>query len=198
MEYGKHPSIILQNIFMEKPYQIQSPENAKIIFLGLDPNLDKNIENDNVLFNEFVKYFSDGIHYWNNNNVHTPMLKPIYKGDGKKYHKNFAKLGFSAKNSEDICFIELLKWFTYGKTSKNNKLFLKMVNDNENKSHLERIRELTNKEKIICISTGVRKVINKIKLFDTFKDNIIIHTHFSDAITNYEIDNLRKKINDYL
>lgn len=42
--FGKNPSQRLQEAFSERPFQIQEPEKAKIIFLGLDANWDENIE----------------------------------------------------------------------------------------------------------------------------------------------------------
>ena len=190
MDFGKHESIKLQNIFSKRPFQIQEPEKAKIIFLGLDANIDKDIEKNELFFNEFFDYIQDGVKYWKNNGIHTPMLKTIYRGAGKKYHENFCKLGFTKDNAEDICFIELLNIFTYGNTSKNNKLFMKMLTENSNKEHLNRIKDLVKMNKTICLPKGVNTLINELGLFKTNSDKIIIHTHFSNAISNNELINL--------
>ena len=37
------PTLKLQQVFSQRPFQIQEPKKTKIIFLGLDANLDKNI-----------------------------------------------------------------------------------------------------------------------------------------------------------
>ena len=44
--YGKHPSQKLQEVFSRRPFQLQEPEKAKFIILGLDANWDKDIEKD--------------------------------------------------------------------------------------------------------------------------------------------------------
>ena len=194
MAFGKHLSNELQKLFSERPFQIQEPEKAKIIFLGLDANIDENIEKNEMLFNEFLKYFQDGVKYWKENDLHTPMLKSIYNGAGKKYHENFCKLGFTKDNAENICFIELLNVCTYGNTSKNSKLFKELLNRKDNFIHLNRIKNLVDIGKIICIPQGVKTYIDRLKLFDTNNKKIIVHTHFSDAITNKELVELGEKL----
>ena len=196
-EFGKHPSKELQTIYSQKPYQMQVPEKAKIIFLGLDANLDKNIEDNKLLFNEFIEYFKDGISYWKMHGFHTPILSKNYKGLGLKYHKSFSKLGITSNYAEKICFMELLNICTYGKSS-GKKQFLTFLNDTSNKVHLNRIRELANMKKIICISVGVKNYINKLNLFNTDNDNIIIHTHFSNAIKDEELVKLGILLKNYL
>ena len=198
MDYGKHESNELQNLFSKRPFQIQEPEKAKIIFLGLDANICKNIENDNFFYKEFSNYIEDGIKYWKNNEVHTPMLKSEYKGAGKRYHENFSKLGFTKENAEDICFLELLNVLTYGNTSKNLKIFSKMLKENSNKIHLDRIKNLVKMKKIICLSCSVKAFIENIGLFNTFANRIIAHTHFSNAISNNELKNLGNKLKEYI
>jgi hypothetical protein len=188
----------LQQIFSQRPFQIQEPEKAKIIFLGLDANSDKDIEKDECFFKEILEYLEDGVKYWKLNGYHTPMLKPDYKGNGRRYHKQFRKLGFSSNNADDICFLELLKYCTYGSSTKNNKLFIERLCDNENKEHLDRIKRLFEIKNIICISKSVKRIIDKMKLFDTDNDKIIIHTHFSGAVTNKDLDDLAKRLLEYI
>jgi len=200
--FGKHPSEKLQQAFSKKPFQIQEPEKAKIIFLGLDANWDKYIEKKQPLFfNETLEYLKDGIKYWKANCIHTPMLKETYKGDGKRYHTQFRKLGFSCREAEYICFLELLSICTYGSSTKNEKKFMEMVMSPENKEHLERIRKIFKLENIICISKGVERIIkeNRDKLgINIHRKNIIPHIHFSGSISNEEINELGKRLWKYL
>lgn len=198
--FGKHPSKKLQEVFSQKPYQIQKPEKAKIIFLGLDANFDKDIEKDECFFNETLKYLKDGVEYWKSNkDFHTPMLNPKcnYKGDGIKYHRNFRKLYFTSKKEDDICFMELLKCCTYGSSGTNRKLFMEMVKAPENKEHLCRIKKLAEMGKKICISKSVSRIINQLKLFDVSGENIIIHRHLS-WISNKELKALGKELHEFL
>jgi hypothetical protein len=197
--FGIHPSEKLQKIFSKRPFQIQKPEKAKIIFLGLDANLNYDIEkNDKMFFEEMLEYFTDGVKYWKRNEIHTPMLKPCYRGDGKRYHKQFLKLGFTSDNAEDICFIELMKYCTYGNYSKNKRLFKQMLLGNENKSHLDRISNLFKMGKLICIPAGIETFINELSLFNVNNKKIIIHTHFSDAIPNKELFVLGRILKEYI
>jgi hypothetical protein len=198
MEFGKHPSKKLQQIFSQRPFQIQEPEKAKIIFLGRYANWDINIEENKCFFKENLEYLRDGVKYWKDNGCHTPMLKPCYEGDGKKYHKQFCKLGFSSENADDICFFELLKYCTYGIASKNEKLFMKMLYSDENKDHLNRIKNFSKMENRICIPKGLKPIIKKLELFDTNNEKIIIHTDFSNAVSNKELYDLGEKLLEFI
>lgn len=192
MDFGLHPSKKLQKLFTEKPYQIQEPEKSKIIFLGRDANWDINIEKD-PLFPEFEEYLKNGISYWQTHGYHTPMLSPYYKGDGKTYHRNFKKIGFTSDNAEAICFLELLKFHTYGMSSKYHKEYIRMVLDENNKDHLNRIKKLQQNGKVtFFIPDGLRKYIDKLQLFPSNANNVIYHTHFSNAISNEEITRIRQ------
>jgi len=199
--FGKHPSKKLQQVFSQNPYQIQKPEKAKIIFLGLDANYEKDIEQNQPYFKETLKYLENGVEYWKSNGFHTPMLNENFNvKDGKRYHKQFRKLGFSPADANKICFLELLNICTYGSSTKNKRMFREMLKSPENKAHLERIRNIFNLDNIICISKGVKRIIENEKLcFNLKRKNIIIHTHFSGAISNEDIcDDMRKKINKAL
>lgn len=198
MNFGKHPSAILQKIFMEKPYQLQEPEKANIIFLGRDANFAIDIEKDK-LFNEFLDYLNDGIKYWKTHNYHTPMLSPDYEGDGQRYHKQFRKIGFSSKDAENICFLELVKYPTFGQSSKYESQYMDMVLATENRDHLNRIKKLQkNNDIVIFIPNGLKKVIEKINLFDIASSNLAFHTHFSNAISDYEIGEIGQRARSVL
>ena len=195
MNFGIHPSQKLQELFSDKPYQIQEPERAKLIFLGRDANWDINLE-DNPLFSEFEEYFQNGISYWENHGYHTPMLNPNYKGEGKTYHRTFKRIGFTSDYAKDICFLELLKVPTYGKSSgKNEKEYLKMVMDDRNKTHLNRIREIQQNTNIhILIPYGLREIIEKYSILDINSKNIFFHKHFSNptGVSDEEIKRIRQ------
>jgi len=195
--FGKHPSEKLQEIFIKRPFQIQEPEKAKIIFLGFDANLDMEIEQNEKFYIQMLMYLDDGVRYWKRKGDHTPMLAPEYKGGGKRYHKRFQKLGFSKDNAEDICFTELLKWCTYGNMSKGKALYMEMLRSAENKKHLERIKRLAALENVICMPKGVKALIDKEKLFDTNTDKIITHTHLA-YISNEELGRLRTTLNEHI
>jgi len=213
--FGKHSSKKLQQVFSKKPYQIQKPEDAEIIFLGIDANWAKDIKEEQPLFlKETIDYLEDGVKYWKDNGVHTPMLKDIYewdgeryfkntyKGDGKKYHTQFRKLGFLPKDAEKICFLELLSICTYGRSRASNvneDIFDDMLNSAKNKKHLERIRKIFKLENIICIPESVEKIINRLGGFNIHRKNIIHHPHFSSKVfSDKDLHDLRDKLWTYL
>ena len=198
--FGRHPSDELQKLYETNPFQIQEPEKAKIIFLSRDANWDYNIDQNDCFFNDVIKYLEDGVKYWKKNNIHTPLLKPCYKGEGKAYHRNFHKLGFTSDNAEDICLFELLNYCTFGRSSKNDTLFFKEVSKAENKKHRDRIKDFAKMGKIICIpdSKDFKKIIDKLELFDTDGENIIKHASFSTAISNKKLEELKETLHKFL
>ena len=181
--FGKHTSQKLQEVFSQRPFQIQEPEKAKIIFLGLDANFDKNLETDKELFQEFLDYLEDGVGYWNKHGFHTPMLSKLYKSRaGKSYHQKFEMLGLTSKDAQDICFLELLNVCTFGKMSDDDNEYKKLLNAESNKSHLNRISRLVkdqSKQIYIC-GTKVVECIEKFQLFDITAPNVFVGKHFSD------------------
>lgn len=195
--FGIHPSEKLQSIYEKHPYQIQCPEQAKIIFLSLDANFDINIERNSSYFDETLRYLSDGVKYWENEKIHTPMRKYYYKGNGKRYHEQFAKLGLTSNIAKDICFLELLNICTYGSstTPEGKKEYLELLQREENKIHLKRIANLAKDKKklIVIVGFNTKKYILKLNLFDITAENIIICNHFSSAITDdylYKLGNI--------
>lgn len=192
MAFGKHPSKKLQDVFKQKPYQMQCPEKAKIIFLGLDANWDEDIE-EKSYFDEFIEYLNDGVKYWESNkdrkgrHIHTPMLRKFKNVDGRKggrkYHREFRKLCFSHNNAKDICFIELLNVCTCGKSKESNesrKEFNRLLLDSEKEGHLERIQKLFEKENTICISKSISTILNDKLKFDITNGRKVIRTHLKD------------------
>lgn len=152
--YQLHPSKKLNELFQEKPFQGVSPENAKFLFVGLDANYAENIESQKI-FEKVVEYHSDGVSFWQKYKVHRPFLLDEYKGDGKKYHKNFARIGFQEKAANLISFIELLPFPTVGR----NKLAINDLPEN----HLCKINNwiMNDSAKYIFISSGVANLMRK-------------------------------------
>jgi len=206
-EFGIHPiDGELQKAFSKRPFQIQEPKNAKIIFLSLDANWDKDIEiKQREYFKDTLDYLADGVKYWKLGEkcgekdgkevrkhviidtrilkytkdgggriyetemkkyvIHTPMLKEYVNEkveDGKKYHEEFGKLGFSPDEWADkICFLDLLGVCTYGKSreKENKKEFERELKKHINSKYLEEV--FNNPENIICIAYGVLKYLKE-------------------------------------
>ncbi len=152
--YLKHPSVKLNELFQNKPFQGVSPESAKFLFIGLDANYSKDIESQQI-FDKVTEYHLDGVNFWQKYKVHHPFLLDDYKGDGRKYHKNFARIGFQDEDASLISFIELLHVPTVGR----NKL---SVND-LSPFHLKRINDciLNASAEFIFVSAGVAELMRK-------------------------------------
>jgi hypothetical protein len=139
MTFGLHPSLALQQLYRNRYWQGQDPEKAKILFLSIDANWDFNIEQKNPAFFERIKeYLQDGVSFWKKEGFHHPFLLPEYgRGDGWRFHRNFAKLGLDSSYANCISFIELLDVPTYGMSTARENLtaFKSLVNER----HLERL-----------------------------------------------------------
>lgn len=103
----------MNELFGEKPYQGADPALAKFLFIGLDANYSPSVEKSPI-FNDLIGYLEDGPRFWDRHGVHHPFLLASYGGDGRFYHKSFARIGFTAKNAWEISFIELIHEPTYG------------------------------------------------------------------------------------
>jgi len=141
MKFQKHTSSEMVELFNKKPFQGQSPEIAKIVFLSSDANYSPKISDHNF-FNYILEYQKDGIAFWKKYGCHHPFLLPNYpfdkRKDGCKFHLNFSRIGLTAKHAEYISFLELLDIPTIGNKSQNKELFYNLVNQ----SHLEYIEKL--------------------------------------------------------
>lgn len=188
--YQIHPSEKLNGLFENKPYQGAHPFEAKFLFLGLDANYAENIENQNI-FEQIVEYHENGVKFWQKYGIHHPFLLPNYKGDGKRFHQNFAKIGFLPCHAAYISFIELLHVPTVGR----NRLISKDILS----KHIEFLRQAIFKgeaEYIFVTSTAYNllKTVNGFealkKSFETvtslrtlYQDEqrkIFQHLHFSN------------------
>jgi hypothetical protein len=114
--YHLHPDEQLRLLFEGKPYQGAAPEEARFVFLGLDANYDAAVDRS-VIYPRLLEYLDDGPAFWREHAVHHPFLLPGYRGDGRLYHRTFAKIGFTAAHAGAVCFAELLHLPTYGRSA---------------------------------------------------------------------------------
>jgi hypothetical protein len=150
--YVSHPSQVLNEFFASKPYQGVPPEEARFLFVGLDANYAADIE-DSPSFPEILAYHEDGPAFWREFGVHHPFLLPGYTGDGRRYHRTFAKIGFQPEHAEMVSFAELLHVPTVGRSS--------LVPTDLDASHLARLRAaiFSGTAKHIFLSAGVVRLM---------------------------------------
>lgn len=211
--FDKHPSKLLNELYSKKNYQGANPVSAKVLFLGRDPNWAVDVESKEM-FNLINEYLTDGVTFWETHNIHHPFLLSDYDGNGKKYHKFFAKLNLDKSFSTKISFVELIGFPTTGMAKKNNKLFREYLLSNENRDHLIELNKLLlDKSKVIFIAWGLVEdfifINRKTGLFKRFAtidkskmdietvnkfENIYIQKHFSDSISNDTIEKMSKEI----
>jgi hypothetical protein len=114
-----HPHLCkaLNDIFAARPFQGVPPEEAEFLFVGLDANYSRTID-ENPIFPKLLAYLRDGVTFWRKHGVHHPFLLPEYgRGDGWTYHKQFSRIGFRSKHAHLVSFMELVDVPTYGKSS---------------------------------------------------------------------------------
>jgi len=136
----RHECADLKRAFLVKPYQGASPESAKYLFVGLDANYNKDVA-DSEIFATLLEYLDDGVAFWKRTRVHHPFLLPKYTGDGKFYHRSFAKIGFLSEDANKVCFVELTDVPTFGQS--------KLALSDLNPDHLQRLN--------LAIVSGVAK-----------------------------------------
>lgn len=85
------------------------PQSARFLFVGLDANYAADVEGSPI-FPSLLKYHEDGPRFWRSTGVHHPFLLPQYKGDGRRYHLTFAKIGFRPSHADLVSFTELYGW----------------------------------------------------------------------------------------
>jgi len=128
-----HPSPSLNSLFREKPYQGAAPSEAKFLFIGLDANYDAEVEGKPI-FAKLQEYHEDGVAFWRSHQVHHPFLLPHYSGDGRFYHRSFARIGFTPEHAAQVSFIELLHLPTVGRSA--------LVPSDLNSQHLSMLNEV--------------------------------------------------------
>ena len=219
MTFQKHTSSKIVKLFKEKPFQGQSPENAKVIFLSSDANYSQEIPNDHF-FHYIEEYQKDGVAFWKKYNHHHPFLLSDYpcrkNTGGVPFHRNFSKLKLTPEQGEHISFLELLDVPTIGNKSENKKVFYELVSQ----SHLEYIDRLVlgGGNKLFFVSKGVLKDMKKLKNeFPVFKwldfksdekekylktvsnGNVIQEiSHFSSAQIHGKISCISSRIQEWL
>src|SRR5437879_1793360 len=112
--YQPHPSRELNGHFLQRPYQGAEPSLATYLFIGLDANYDENIERTPT-FQSVLEYHQDGVAFWRRHGVHHPFLLAEYRGDGRRYHRTFARIGFTSRHAALVSFAELLHVPTVGR-----------------------------------------------------------------------------------
>ena len=115
--YYLHPSETLRRIFSTRPFQGVEPERASFVFVGLDANYSPDIESSPI-FPQLLNYLSDGFEFWRTSGVHHPFMLPAYgNGDGARYHRSFASIGFRSEHASLVSFVEVLHHPTYGRSA---------------------------------------------------------------------------------
>lgn len=160
--YDMHPSGELRRLFERKPYQGADPLTASVLFIGLDANFGADIDSTDV-FPRVVEYLSDGVAFWRTSGVHHPFLLPEYRGDGRFYHRSFARLGFSAALAHRISFVELIEVPTVG----TNKLSVHDLN----RTHLSRLQRWIESEatKMVFVPSAVGALMFESRAFPWMK-----------------------------
>jgi hypothetical protein len=156
--YQPHPSDELNARFRHRPYQGIEPSAATFLFIGLDANYDPNLERS-PSFRSVLEYHEDGVAFWRRHGVHHPFLLPEYRGDGRRYHRTFARIGFTPKHADLVSFVELLHVPSVGRN--------KLAPQDLDLSHLKKINAaiLQGKAKHIFVSAGVARLMQSSKAF---------------------------------
>ena len=161
MTYGIHPSKELVQLYSEKPFQGQKPEDAKILFLGNDANYSPEISK-HIFFKKILEYHSDGVEFWKRTGKHHPFMLNEYpfkrSEGGVPYHQKFSSLGFGKNDAENFTFVELLNIPTIGNTE--DKLFLELLD----KEHLQWLESLilTGSKQFVVISQRLVRYVRLI------------------------------------
>ena len=156
--YEAHPSRELIANFKKRPYQGVKPSSAAYLFLGLDANYDLNIERT-AIFARVLEYHEDGVAFWRRYGVHHPFLLREYRGDGRRYHKAFARIGFAPRHAALVSFAELLHVPTVGRS--------RLAPADLDASHLQMLNSsiLEGTPKHVFVSAGVTRLMRASKAF---------------------------------
>lgn len=150
--YHPHPSCRLQALFRSKPFQGAVPEDSRFVFVGLDANYAPDIELSDT-FPSLLRYHEDGPSFWRSAGVHHPFLLPAYKGDGRRYHLTFSKIGFQPRHAHLVSFVELLEVATCGRSS--------LTAQDLNPAHTDYLRQvmLGSKAQFVFLPAGVQRLL---------------------------------------
>lgn len=156
--YEAHPSRELNAQFAHKPYQGVEPLMATFLFIGLDANYAPDLERSSS-FKHVLEYHQDGVAFWHCHGVHHPFLLPEYRGDGRRYHRTFARIGFTPTQAHLVSLAELLHVPTVGRS--------KLTPQDLDPLHLRRLNEaiLQGNPKHVFLSAGVARLMRASKSF---------------------------------
>lgn len=151
--YYQHPSNQLKNAFTFKPFQGAEPNSAKFLFVGLDANYARDVDESSI-FKLLLSYLEDGVAFWRTHGVHHPFLLPGYAGDGRLYHKTFSKIGFTSAHASQVSFVELLHLPTYGRSA--------LVPEDLDRKHLASLNAaiIDGQSEYIFIPDGVARLMH--------------------------------------
>ena len=151
--YTVHPSVELNAKFAARPFQGVEPRSAAFLFIGLDANYAADIEQSSI-FGRILEYHEDGARFWIRHRVHHPFLLPGYSGDGRRYHRTFAQIGFGPQHASLVSFAELLHVPTVGRS--------KLTPADLDSSHLQRLNDavLGGSPKNTFVSVGVARLMH--------------------------------------
>jgi hypothetical protein len=162
MPYNRHTNSELIEEFHKAPvpYQGADPTRARCVFIGLDANFDKDIENSEI-FDDVKSYLRDGPEFWRQNKVHHPFLKK-YTGGGRYYHTEFSQIGFTSQHADCVSFVEIVPVPTYGKSS----LRTSDIRSEEIKNHLRELSKIIiHGSQHVFISKSVGKLLRASEYF---------------------------------
>lgn len=156
--YQPHTSDELNARFRHRPYQGVEPSAATFLFIGLDANYDPDLERSSS-FQSVLEYHEDGVAFWQRHGVHHPFLLPEYRGDGRRYHRMFARIGFTSAHANLVSFTELLHVPTVGRN--------RLAPQDLDTPHLDKLNAaiLHGKAKHIFISAGVASLMRASNAF---------------------------------
>lgn len=157
--YEPHPSLRLTELFRARPWQGADPMRCEFLFVGLDANYAPDIEQSEI-FPALLDYHDDGVGFWQRRGVHHPFLLPGYRGDGRRYHRNFARLGFTAADAARVSFIELLHVPTVGR----NRLDASDLSSEHLALLDQAIRQ--GEARHVFVSDGVLRLMRQSRVFD--------------------------------
>jgi hypothetical protein len=159
--YQPHPSQNLTEMFRAKPYQGARPESAEFVFVGLDANYDAHIESSPA-YPRVLEYHDDGVAFWRHHKVHHPFLLADYRGDGQRYHRNFARTGFEPEDACRVSFVELLHIPTIGGSE--------LVAEDLDSAHLDWLNAIIQrgaKRNVFLSDKVIRLMIDSRRLLDS-------------------------------
>lgn len=180
--YAAHPNAVLNARFIERPFQGVEPRLATFLFVGLDANYAADIEK-NAIFERLIEYHDDGVKFWNQHRVHHPFLLPGYDGDGLRYHRTFARIGFQPEQAALVSFMEVLHVPTVGRS--------KLTTADLDLAHLQRLNNaiLSGTPKNTFLSAGVARLMRASGAFSWLPPKLpagkvlpVIHQHAGGTV----------------